>query len=238
MAMTVTAGAAEIRVASIGATRHAAEAIAGDFGKQSGHRVNFTFENPAVLAQRLAKGETWDAVILAAPAMDNLEKAGGLRAGSRVKLARVGIGVVVKDGAAMPDISTVEGFKKAMLAARAVAHGDPALPNQSGAFAAEALKRAGIYEEMKSKTRVAGLDAAADLLKKGEIDFGFVNVSEVRPGLALVGPLPGPLQSYTNYDAAVMTAGAGNEAAAAFVKFLASAGKTWQAAKLEPATNP
>ncbi|MEA2938031.1 MAG: molybdate transport system substrate-binding protein [Alphaproteobacteria bacterium] len=236
MASAVAANAVEIKVGSVGATRAAVENIGKEFMKATGHTLSFTFENPVILSQRLAKGETWDALILSKPALDDVEKAGGVQPGSRLKIARVGIGVTVKDGGPVPDVSTVEAFKKTMLAARAIVHGDPTAPNSSGMFAAEALKRAGIADEVKGKVKIAGLDPAAEMIRKGEADVGFVNVSEIRSGLKLAGPLPGPLQSYTNYESSVMKAATQREAAAAFVKFLGSdaASRIWLAAAIEP----
>jgi molybdate transport system substrate-binding protein len=229
------AGAAEIRVASVGATLVAAENIAKEFTKQTGTQVNLVFEIPAVLSQRLAKGEVFDALIQSAPAMDAVDRAGAIALGTRMKVARVGLGVVVKDSASTPDISTVDGFNKMMIAAKVIVYGDP-VPYSTGILVVDALKRAGIYDEVRGKVKVAGLNLATDLIRKGEADLGFANVSEVRPGLKLAGVLPAPLQSYTNFEAAVMKAGKEQEAALAFVKYLASssASSGWQAAALEP----
>jgi hypothetical protein len=111
------APAAEVRVLSVGSTQVAAKAIATEFEKQTGHKVTFTIRPPFDIDKELAE-KTFDAVILSVPAMDNHDEAGDLVPLSRVALARVGVGVVVKEGGAVPDVSTPEKLKAAVLAAR------------------------------------------------------------------------------------------------------------------------
>jgi molybdate transport system substrate-binding protein len=128
------AAAAEVRVLSVGSTQIAAKTIAAEFEKQTGHKVTFTIRPPFDIDKELA-AKTFDAVILSVPAMDNHDEAGDLAPMSRVALARVGVGVVVKEGGPIPDVSTPEKLKAAVLAARSLTHTDPAIPNTSGAIA-------------------------------------------------------------------------------------------------------
>jgi len=137
------APAAEVRVLSVGSTQIAAKAIAGEFEKQTGHKVIFTIRPPFNIEKEVAE-KTFDAVILSAPAMDNHDEAGDLMPMSRVALARVGVGVVVQEGGPVPDVSTPEKLKAAVLAARSLTHTDPAIPNTSGAIASAALANLGI----------------------------------------------------------------------------------------------
>src|SRR5262249_47912399 len=129
------ATAAKVRVLSVGSTLIAAKAIATEFEKQTGHKVTFTIRPPFDIDKELAE-KTFDAVILSVPAMDNHDEAGDLAPMSRVALARVGVGVVVKEGGPVPDVSTPEKLKAAVLAARSLTYTDPATPNTSGAIAA------------------------------------------------------------------------------------------------------
>src|SRR6266540_499142 len=62
-------------------------------------------------------------------------------AGRRSSLARVGVGVVVKDGTPRPDIGSVEAFKRALLAAKSVAYIDPAAGGSSGIYVAGLLDK-------------------------------------------------------------------------------------------------
>jgi molybdate transport system substrate-binding protein len=232
------ATAAEVRVLSVGSTQHAAKALAADFSKQTGHPVTFTITPPFNIDKELA-AKTFDTIIISVPAMEAHDQAGTLVSGTRVALARVGVGVVVKAGAPLPDVSTPENLKAAVLAARSLTHGDPTLANTAGAIATAAFAKLGILDEVKGKTRHATLAAGGKLVADGEVEIGFFNMSELPAGVALAGPLPGPLQGYTAYEAAVLAKGSKDEAAAGFVKFLASAGAaaTWEKAKLEPASS-
>ncbi len=236
-ASTSAATAAEVRVLSVGSTQFAAKALAADFSKQTGHQVTFTITPPFNIDKELA-AKTFDTIIISVPAMEAHDQAGTLVSGTRVALARVGVGVVVKAGAPVPDVSTPEKLKAAVVAARSLTHSDPTLANTAGAITAAAFAKLGILDEVKGKTRHAALVVGGKLVADGEVEMGFFNMSELPGGVALAGPLPGPLQGYTSYEAAVLAKGSKDEAAVAFVKFLASAGAaaTWEKAKLEPAS--
>jgi molybdate transport system substrate-binding protein len=155
--------------------------------------------------------------------MDNHDEAGDLVPMSRVALARVGVGVVVKEGGPVPDVSTPEKLKAAVLVARSLTYTDPATPNTSGAITGAALANLGILDEIKGKTRHASLAVGGELVAKGEVELGFFNLSEIPKGVTVAGALPGPLQGYTVYEAAVLSKGSTDQAAMAFVKYLASA---------------
>jgi molybdate transport system substrate-binding protein len=222
-------------VLTVGSTQFAAKAIGEDFRKTTDHTVTFTVTAPFLIDKELA-GKSFDAVIVAVPQMEALDKAGQLRPGSRVAISRVGVGVVVREGAPMPDISTPEAFKQTMLAARSITYSDPAIPNLSGGVATEALRKAGILDQIKPKVRIAMLGPGADLIIKGEADLGFFNLSEVLPGLKVVGPVPAPLQGYTFYEMAVLAKSAAPAEAASLIKLMASVSSSdkWRAAALEP----
>jgi molybdate transport system substrate-binding protein len=241
LALTLSAGAAaaaEIRVLCVGSTQVAAKALAADFTKQNGRTVTVTATAPFNIDKELT-AKPFDLLIISMPAVEAYDEAGSLRPGTRTALARVGVGLVVKQGATVPDISTPEAFKKAVLAAKSITHSDPAVPNLAGAVAAAAFAKAGILDEVKAKTRYAGLAAGGELVAKGEIEMGFFNLSEIPPGLTVAGPVPASLRSYTFYEAGVLAKGAAHEPASAFVKFMASAGagKVWRDAGLEPAAD-
>jgi molybdate transport system substrate-binding protein len=59
--------------------------------------------------------------------------------------ARVGIGVAVKDDAPAPDISSVEAFRRTLLAAKSIVYIDPKV-GTSGKRVAEVLQRLGIHQ--------------------------------------------------------------------------------------------
>jgi molybdate transport system substrate-binding protein len=233
------AGAADIRVLSVGAVQNAVRELAAEFGNDSGHRVVLTVGSPAVVMQKIKDGEIFDAVIVSEPAMDRLDKEGIVNPESRVPLAKTGMGVAVRAGAPLPDLSTPEAFKQALLAAKSVVHGDPTLPNQSGEKAERILVQAGILDALKPRLKIVpGQAASQELIAKGEVEMGLYNVSEIpeSKGLTFAGPVPTLLQIKTSYEGALMSDGAVPEAARAFIRFLASpeTRAKWLAAKLEP----
>jgi molybdate transport system substrate-binding protein len=241
ISLTSMAVAADIRVLSVGAVQGALRDLAAEFGNETGHRVVLTIDSPAIVMQKIKDGETYDAVIVSEPAMDRLDKEGVVNPESRVPLAKTGMGVAVRAGAPLPDLSTPEAFKQALLTAKSVVYGDPTLPNQSGEKAERILVQAGILDPLKPRLRIVPSQAASqELIAKGEVEMGLYNVSEIPEGkgLAFAGPVPKLLQVTTSYEGGLMSDGAVPEAARAFIRFLASieARPKWVAAKLEPST--
>jgi molybdate transport system substrate-binding protein len=236
------AGAADIRVLSVGAVQHAIQELATEFGNETGHKVTLTVAAPVVVTQKIKDGEVFDAVIVSEPAMDRLDKEGVVNPESRVPLAKTGIGVAVRAGAPLPDLSTPETFKQALLAAKSIVYGDPSLPNQSGEKVERILVQAGLLDPLKPRLKIMpGQAASQELIAKGEVEMGLYNVSEIPEdkGLAFAGPVPALLQVATSYEGALMSDGAVPEAARAFIRFLGSheARAKWLAAKLEPAAD-
>jgi molybdate transport system substrate-binding protein len=230
--------AAEIKVYTGGAPKEALIVLTPQFEKQTGHKVNFTYAVIAEIQKKLAAGEKPDMVLMPVPALDALIKAGTLKAQPRPVLASVGIGVIVREGAPRPDISTPESFKNALLKARSVVHANPkATP--SGAHLAGVIDKLGIADAMQKKlTYSNALDGGVDFITKGEVEIGIYPISEVIAvkGISLVGPLPPSLQSLTVYGAGVLNGGAAMEPAEAFVNFLAEPANrsVWKTAGFEP----
>jgi molybdate transport system substrate-binding protein len=233
------AAAADIRVLSVGAVQNAVKELAAEFDHETGHRVVLTVGSPAVVTQKIKDGEVYDAVIVSEPAMDRLDKEGIVNPESRVPLGKTGMGVAVRAGTPLPDLSTPEAFKQVLLGAKSVVYGDPTLPNQSGEKAERILVQAGLLDALKPRLRIVpGQAASQELIAKGEVEMGLYNISEIPEGkgLAYAGPVPKLLQIVTNYEGALMSDGSVPEAARAFIRFLAGpdARGKWVAAKLEP----
>ena len=120
------ASAAEVKVLTAGAFKQVVLALVPNFEKQTGHKVTLDNDTAGALKKRIEGGEAFDVAVITPAVVDDLAGKGKIAAGSRVNLASVGVGVVVKEGAPKPDISTVEKFKQALLAAKSVAYIDPA----------------------------------------------------------------------------------------------------------------
>jgi molybdate transport system substrate-binding protein len=237
LAFAHPAAGAEIRVFSSGAPAEVERRLAATFTQATGHQVIFTVATPADIQARLKGGETPDVLVLPAPIIAALEQTGTLRA-PRVDLARVGIGVIVREGAARPDISTVDAVRKMLLAARSIVHPDPAGGGLAGVALARMVAEMGIADVVKPKlTYMFAINGGATLVAKGEAEVGLFNISEVQSakGVTLVGPLPTAVQSYIVFAAAIHAHSAAPEPAQALIKALSdpAARDAWKAGGLE-----
>src|SRR3954452_20995423 len=220
-----SATAADISVFSSGAPAGVEKVLAAQFTRESGHRVVFTVANPAIIQQKLSGGEAPDIVILPVPLIESLAKTGVLRAASRVDLARVGVGVVVREGAPLPDISTADALRATLLAARSIVIPDPAGGGQTGATLARMMTQLGIADAVKLKlTLMQAIAGGVELVARGEVDFGMFNISEILPvkGVTLVGGLPPALQSYIVFAAAIHAGSTSVAAAEDFIRLLSA----------------
>ena len=141
---------ADLRVMSGGAPQELLAALKPEFENRTGHKAIFSFAVITTLEQRLASGERTDVVLMPVPAIDKLVHAGSLRAENRATLGVLGISVIVRQGAAKPDISTPDRLRQALLKARSVVHATPTA-TPSGAHMARVLEQLGIAEQMQSK---------------------------------------------------------------------------------------
>jgi molybdate transport system substrate-binding protein len=175
---------------------------------------------PDSISQRLERHEPADVVILASTVLDDLIKHGFVQPGSRVDLARSGVGVAVRAGAPLPDISSAAALKAALLRAKSIAYSSSA----SGVYVSTVLfPRLGISEQIRSKCqRVEGL--VGPVVANGGAEIGFQQISELRPiaGITLVGPLPPEVQHVTVYSAGLGANASDPAAARALIAFLAS----------------
>jgi molybdate transport system substrate-binding protein len=233
------AGAAEIKVLTAGAFKQVVLALVPDFEKQTGHKVTVENETVGALTKRIEGGEGFDLAVLTPGAVDNLTGKGKFAAGSRTNLARVGVGVVVKDGTPKPDISSVDAFKKSLLAAKSVAYIDPAAGGSSGIYVSGLLDKLGIGAEVKAKAKLIHGGAVAEHIAKGEAELGIHQISEILPvkGIVLVGPLPAEIQNYTVYAAGLGANAREADAAKALLKALSgpAAAEVLKAKGMEPA---
>jgi ABC-type molybdate transport system substrate-binding protein len=158
--------AAEIKVYSGGAPKEVLIVLTPQFEKQTGHKVSFTYAVIAEIQKKLAAGEKPDMVLMPVPALDTLIKAGTLKAQPRPVLGNVGIGVIVREGAPRPDISTPESFKDALLKARSIVHAHPkATP--SGAHLASVVESSASRASCKRNSPTAMRSMAASTSSPG-----------------------------------------------------------------------
>jgi molybdate transport system substrate-binding protein len=231
--------AAELKVVSAGAVRGLIAGMINDYSRQTGHKFDFTVGTTGQLRVIIESGWPADLIIVSGPLMAELEKTGNLTPGSRADLGRMGIGVVVREGAAAPDVSTPEAFKAALVAAKSVAYTDPTAGGTSGVYLVGVLERLGIGDIVKPKAVLtAGGKETSEAVVHGEAEIGVTLISEIIAvkGTKFVGPLPGPLQNFTVYAAAIPKASTDPTNARAFVNSLTSPAMAprWKAAGFEP----
>ncbi len=215
--------AADIKVLAAGAVEEPFKHQAADFARESGHKVDASFGSVGALQAKLKGGEKPDVIVLSAAAMDELDKAGSLVAGSRAELGRAVAGLAVKAGAPQPDISTPDAFKKTLLSARMVAYTDPAAGGTTGIYLTGLLQRLGITEDIKKKALMqGGGSAVAAAVANGSAEVGITFISELIPnkGVKVVGPIPQPIGLIVAYIAAVATTSTQAEPARALIAYV------------------
>ena len=199
--MSLTVSAADIKVLTAGAFKPVVTEVVAAFEKQSGHKITVENDTAGALLKRISGGEAFDLVVLTPGALDELTKAGKIAAGSTARLARVAIGVAVKRGAPLPDISTVAAFQSTLLAARAVAYIDPAAGGSSGIYLTQLFEKMGIADRIKPKAVLVPGGLVALRVVNDQADIAIHQISEILavPGAVLVGPIPAEIQNYTVY---------------------------------------
>ena len=210
--------------------------LAPEFERAIGTKAVITWGSANGLLKELEAGAGGDLAILTAEAIDDLIKEGKVVAGSRVDLARSGIGVAVRKGAPKPDIGSSDALRRVLLAAKSVAHSKTGM---SGIYFPTVLARLGIADEMKPKivTPEPGTPVG-EVVAKGGAEIGVQQISERLPvaGIEIVGPLPAALQRITIFSAGVLVAAKEPDAARALVQFVATASRPLLKDKgLEPA---
>jgi molybdate transport system substrate-binding protein len=219
--LAATAGAAEIKVISTGSFKDAFGELAPTFEKSSGHKTTAMWAGTDEIIRRLGAGEPLDIVIAPAPWIDDLIKRGLLVAGSRVDVARSGIGVAARAGAPRIDIGSGDALKKALLGAGSIALST----GVSGIYLTKLFAKWGITDQLEPKIiRLSGAGPVADAMVRGEADIGFLQVSEWLgvKGISFLGPLPADIQEMTAISAGLGKAAGAPDAARALIKFLAS----------------
>jgi molybdate transport system substrate-binding protein len=222
--MSQSAKASDIKVISGGAFKQVLNALAEQYGNASGNKIDLTYRTVGQHLKLIESGEeSFDVAVLTPDAIDGLIKDGKVVAGSRADLAKTGVGVVVRAGTPLPDISSVDAFKRSLLAAKSVAYIDPAAGGSSGIYVGGLLERLGIAAAINAKAKLIHGGAVAEHIAEGEAEIGVHQISEILPvkGVVLVGPLPAEIQNFTIYSAGVGTAAKDSATASALVKFLA-----------------
>ena len=226
VAMAGAANAAELTVMSTGAVKVPFSEASEKWSKDTGNKVSASFDPAGPLRQKLASGVRGDIVIMPMDGFAALEKEGLVVPGTRRDFGAVSMGVAVKEGAPVPDISSVDALKKTLRDAKTVTYMDPDKGSSGKYFDTTVLPRLGMRDEVRAKTKLGQGGSVGDIVAKGEADIAFQNVTELLPvkGVKVVGLLPAELQSPIVYSGGVMREAKNPKEAQQLLDYLASPG--------------
>jgi molybdate transport system substrate-binding protein len=218
---------AEINVLAAGAMKPVLLQVVPAFDRRTGNRATIEFGTAGDIAERVAAGEKVDLLIVPGGRIEAMEKSGRVPVGDSVPLGKVGIGVAVREGAPVPDISTPDAFRATLLAAKSIVYVDPE-KGTSGTHLAAVIEKLGLTEQLKFKTRTVAGGYAIEPVARGEVELGMQQFSEVMAvkGVRVVGLLPEALQKWTTYTGVVAFGSRVEREARALLEYLASAETT------------
>ena len=223
----VAAHADDIKVLTTGILKGSFTNIAAQFERDTGHRVAMSWgpssgSSPEASQVRIRNGEYVDVLIMVNTGMDELVRDGFFASLERRDVAISKIGVAVKAGHPIPDISTTTALRQALLDAKSIGYSEGA----SGSYVENVLlKKLGIAEQMTGKSHVIlGRKFVGEAIADGEVELGIQQLSELRlePGITVVGPLPDEVQKASVVSAAISAKSRHLDAARQFVTFLSS----------------
>ena len=253
-AVTLAAGCAQqpsvnttqepVRLMTSGGFTEAHKRLAPQFTAQTGIAVESAYgssmgASPTSIPTRLSKGEKADVVILARGALDELAAKGLVKPGTQLDLVRSAVGVAVKKGAPIPDISTEDKLRQVLLSAKSIAYSASA----SGTYyETQMLKKLGIYEQVMPKSKKIVTERVGTIVARGEAEIGLQQVSELLPieGISYVGTLPESVQHYTLFSAGTASTSTNPQGLEKLLKFYTSpaASKAIRDSGLEPIAQP
>ena len=193
--------------------------LAAAFSRASGHKVTVIQETGRSLEQRLNNGPA-DLITGNPEPIEELVKKGKVVADTVTPFVLAGLGLSVRAGAPKPDISTVEAYKAALLAAKSIGYSRGC----SGTHIAEGIEKLGLTEQLKAKTVFTGGGPVVEYLAKGDFEIGIqqTNIMVGAPGTDYVGALPGFLNKPCQSNVALMTVSKEQAAARALISFMIS----------------
>jgi len=226
---------ANLKVLSGNGPRAAVRELCSQFARATGNMIDLRFEaNPDVI-EKAEAGESFDIAVGNPPTIERLIKSGKVVSGSSSNIGRSGLGVAVRAGVPKPDISTVEAFKRTLLAAKAVA-----FPGKgaSGLYFIGLLDRLGIEPAMQDKLKPMAAEDCVEVVARGEADMVVVVATRITgvPGVDVVGPIPKALQTEIGFAAGLSASAEQPDAAKALIRFLTApeATATLRANGVEP----
>lgn len=224
----------EVRLFSSGSTVGALRELVPQFERATGNRVTISNDPGKIMLERIQRGDTGDVVLTGSAVIDELAQQGHIAAATKRGLARCGVGVAVRPGVPKPDISNLEAFKRALLAAKSIAH---TTSGASGMHLMKVVEHLGIAQEVKTKAKTQPGGLVGEILARGEADLAVQQIPELLAvrGIDFVGPLPPEIQITSVVSAALFSRAPQPEAGRALLEFLSTpaAARAFQASGLD-----
>jgi molybdate transport system substrate-binding protein len=218
--------ATEIKVLTTGLLMGVFQTLVPAFERSSGHKIVLTTLSPGVLKQKLLAGERTDVVFTVDGFLKDFEQAGKVIDGSQTTIGEVFIAAAIRAGAPKLDLSTPEAFKRAILAAKAVAISDPKSGSNVGRFFMALADRFAFDEELRSRLKLidGSGDKVCEAVLRGDADFGITISSEIAPveGVEISGALPPSMNIIQNSIGFLVPGAEHVEAGKALLKFMIS----------------
>ncbi|MCU1440939.1 MAG: molybdenum transporter substrate-binding protein [Rhodoglobus sp.] len=184
--------------------------VLDSFTQDTGLELETLFDPTTEIVRLIEEGARPDVVIAVTAALRKLSDAGIVESGTITRLGRIGMGVAVGIDAPVPDISTADAFLRALTSARSVAYSQA---GASGIYLRDLLARLGVLDVVAAKATVLAKGFTARAILDGRADLAIQQLPELEfvPGVAIVGPLPDELQTYTEFSVAIIGSNPGAE---------------------------
>jgi molybdate transport system substrate-binding protein len=227
MTFASVATGVDIAVIAGGATKSGLDFVATAFQKETGHAVKVNYSTGLQALKRMDDGEVFDVVIGSTDSIKRVYRPAGRVEEDGISIGRVGLGVMIRPDAPVPDISSAAALKLAVLEADSILYTE----ESSGLRIEAMLKKMGVYEQVEAKTTrySNGLEFTNHVLKGRGKELAFLPITviltQIEKGLVLVGPLPEELQYYLELIAVPSIMSTNKEIAWEFVRFCAGPGK-------------
>ncbi len=208
------------------------------FEQRAGYRLNALYDTMSGIAGRVVAHETLDVLVMPVPLIEAYVRDGTVLPAGRAALANIGLAVGVRAGSKIPDVSTPETLRAALLAARTVVHAPPSA-TPSGAQSDKIIKELGLEQALAGRvTHKAGLAGGVAMIASGEAELGIFPNSEIAnaAGVASAGAPPAALNLNVVYGAGVTAVSKAPGPAAEFIRFLTEpeSRKVWFACGFDP----
>ncbi|MEP7030726.1 MAG: substrate-binding domain-containing protein [Pseudolabrys sp.] len=224
-----------LKILSTHAVMEVVRGLEADFARANSCKLSVHYDPANALKRQIDGGADFDVAILTRAVIDDLAGQSKIIAATCVDLGKSGIGIAFRKGAPKPDISTVDAFKRTLLAASSVVR---SRDGASGVYFETVLTRLGIAEAMQGKIKLGGSGRVAEMVARGEVELAVQQISELMPvvGAEMAGPFPAELQLYTLFSAGLSVGCKQPKAAQAFIDCMTAPAATqlYKAAGLEP----